>query len=54
MLFDRKIRLKYHFTNEPDQNQGLSQQTTNQILQPSSGWTPQVDKTLSEILTEIL
>ena len=40
LLFDRKIRLKYHFTNEPDQSQGPLQQTNNQILQPSSGWTP--------------
>ena len=39
LLFDRKIRLKYHFTNELDQTQGPSQQTNNQILQPSSGWT---------------
>ena len=45
LLFDRKIRLKYHFTNEPDQSQGPLQQTNNQILQPSSGWTPLVDKT---------
>ena len=46
LLFDRKIRLKYHFTNEVDQTQGPSQQTNNQILQSSSGWTPLADKTL--------
>ena len=41
LLFDRYIRLKYHFTNELDQTQGPSQQTNNQILQSSSGWSPQ-------------
>ena len=40
LLFDRKIKLKYHFSNDSDQNQGSSQQTNNQILHPSSGWTP--------------
>ena len=40
LLFDRKIKLKYNFSNDSDQNQGSSQQTNNQILHPSSGWTP--------------
>ena len=50
LLFDRKIRLKYHFYNDPDQNHETSQentyneQTNNQIPHPSSDWTPQVDK----------
>ena len=45
LLFDIKIKLKYHFSNDLDQTQGPSQQTNNQILHPSSGWTPLVDKT---------
>ena len=40
LLFDRKIRLKYHFSNDSDENHGTSEQTNNQILNPSSGWTP--------------
>ena len=40
LLFDRRIRLKYHFTDTADQTQGPQQPTSNQILQPSSGWTP--------------
>ena len=39
-LFDRKIKLKYHFNNDSDQNHGVLEQTNNQILHPSSGWTP--------------
>ena len=40
LLFDRKIRLKYHFCNDSEQKHGTSDQTNNQILHPSSGWTP--------------
>ena len=40
LLFDRKINLRYHFSNDSDQNHGSSQQINNQILHHSSGWTP--------------
>ena len=47
LLFDRRIRLRYHFTDAADQTQVPQKQTNSQILQPSSGWTPLVDKTPS-------
>ena len=37
LLFDRRIRLRYHFTGTADQTKGPQQPTSNQILQPSSG-----------------
>ena len=40
LLFDRTIRLKYHFMDTGDQPQISQQPNHNQILQPSSGWTP--------------
>ena len=39
LLFDRRVRLKYHFTDRADQPQIPQQPNHNQILQPSSGWT---------------
>ena len=40
LLFDRRIRLRYHFTDAADQTQVPQQQANSQILQPSSSWTP--------------
>ena len=47
LLFDSKIRLKYHFHHNPDhsncntsQDSNPIEQPTNTILCPSSGWTP--------------
>ena len=40
LLFDRRIRLKYHFSDIGDQQQTTQQPNNNQLLQPSSGWTP--------------
>ena len=54
LLFDRRISLIYHFTDVADQTQGPPQQINSHILQPSSGWTPLVDKTPPHTLTEIL
>ena len=48
LLFDRKLRLKYHFhqpISTPDLNTNTTTDSkTNTILNPSSGWTPLVDK----------
>ena len=44
LLFDRKLRLKYHFHQPiptPDLNTNITTDSkTNTILNPSSGWTP--------------
>ena len=40
LLFDRRVRLKYHFTDTADKTQKPQKLNHNQLLQPSSGWTP--------------
>ena len=54
LLFDRKIRLKYHFycnsghsNSDTSQDSNWIEQPANTILHPSSGWTPLVDRILS-------
>ena len=66
LLFDRKKWFKYHFYNDPDQSLEASQkntyieQTNNQILHSSSGWTPPsgwdpfLDTYRNSIINEIL
>ena len=65
LLFDRKIRLKYHFNNHPDENHGTSQentyneQTNNQTtphlwLDPPSGQDPFLDTYRKSIINAYL
>ena len=40
LLFDRKIRLKYHFYQPNSTPTSSTTRDINNILNPSSGWTP--------------
>ena len=40
LLFDRKLRLKYHFYQPNPPPNTITSNETNTLLNPSSGWTP--------------
>ena len=60
LLFDRKLRLKYHFHQPIPTQTSKSQTDTSTLLNPSSGWTPPsgqdpfLDTYRSSIMNQIL
>ena len=60
LLFDRKLRLKYHFYQPNSTPDIMTDAKTNTILNPSSGWTPPsgqdpfLDTYRSSVINEVL